>query len=234
MTPQISVLIPTRGRPGRLFESVQSLHAASRVPGRLEYVIKTDLDDEASSRAVRSLMAKGFPVQHLCGERGQGYLDMPHWANWMSMAARTDWLLLWNDDARMLTTHWDEQVLAYGPQHLWHGCPDVCLLAAFTEGNPFATEFVFVRKKVVQLLGHWAKSPHCDNWLWTVCNMVGSAFRVPVQVRHGHHDQIDTTSAEVLARMNGVPFNSVDLIQRRIQDSQILLDYVELWGKKPS
>lgn len=225
--PLVTVLLPTRGRVRWLLESIDSLHSLARDKGLIEYILKVDSDDAETITAANDLAGRfKMPLSAVVSPRGRGYLDMPAWVNELIRYAQGDWLFLFNDDARMLTQNWDQLLLSIGRDALWHGVDGVCLLSAFTVGKPFQTEFVFVRRKAIEVLGRWGMSPHLDSWQWYVHNAVGSALRLPVEISHTHDDAKDATRDELLKAMDGVPYNSCDLIHERLLDAHKLLNYI--------
>lgn len=135
--------------------------------------------------------------------------------------------MLFNDDVRMVTMAWDEGLEKCDPTPIWHGVSDIALTCPYTEGKPAHTEFIFVRKKVIEVLGHWSLSPQIDNWLWTVLNSIGSAFRIPMLVRHKHEQMQDQTRADLLEAMRGEDFNTPKRIRQRLADAEKLLSYIE-------
>ena len=190
--PLVSVMLPTRGRSTQLLESVESCVNNAKDPSRLEFVIKVDEDDEETIDTIQILATAIAPIRisEILGPRGNGFLDIHHWYNkLMWPQAKGDWLLLWNDDSRMLTRDWDEiiRVLVTNP---WHGSPgDVCALVPETNDNQSSNETVMVRRKSCEIMGHVFGSPYGDSWLLQVMAMVDSVTRLPtVRVEHKRID----------------------------------------------
>ena len=179
--PLVSVLLPTRKRPDWLKESVASLIDKAVEPSRVEFIIKVDDDDPESFDVATQLMQRhrdqnGGSIQTISTPRGGAYLDMHLWATEMAKLATGDWLYLWNDDARMTVNQWDH-ILLFASIHqtaTWHGCPDICALLTHSIELPWATEFMFLRRKVFELLGHYSLSPHNDTYVYRMLSFISS------------------------------------------------------------
>lgn len=232
--PLVSVLLPTRGRPEHLYQAVASLYTTCKDKALAEFLFKADDDDPATVDLVQGMIRDGLNGRLFAGPRGRGYLDMHCWVNDMAREARGDWLFLWNDDARMATQHWDQILLhaAIGEDCPWHGVREVCMLVAPTLGRPDASEFAFVRRRVVEVLGHYSLNPHTDNWIYSVVCFVHAAFRLCVNVQHlSHSDDMpaDDVRREVLKsyEVAGRDLNSVAEMRQKVEDVTKLVDYIE-------
>lgn len=191
----ISVLLPTRGRPESLVESVNSLRETASRHGafaEFEVLVATDPDDTASFMAACHL--PGMHRVWVAPER-YGYSRLHMYYNELARRARGDWLLLWNDDARMVTKGWDKVIEDQKPAVLWtraNHCGDANLFPAWPKAWSDA-------------MGHVSLSPHVDLWLGQVANSIQCHARIPVEIFHdrkdvtGGHD--DQTYAEGRALM---------------------------------
>lgn len=227
--PLVSILIPTRGRPQGLVESIASCWNNAAEKHLLEFILKVDEDDDATQSAVHQLMAKGLKIGGGVSPRGRGYPDMPLWVDAMCREAKGDWLFLFNDDAKIVTPGWDQHLLHTPTEFIWHGIPDICCLAAHTLGRTQSTEFIFLRRKVFELWGHWSLDPHCDNWAYSTLAMVGSAFMCPINIEHNQGGGNDKTFQESEAQraVSARDFNSSKAIRTRLADAAKLMDYID-------
>lgn len=226
--PLVSVLIPTRGRRQWLFEAVDSVHSLAKDPSLIEYIFKVDCDDTEAIEAACKLSTV-LPCKTLLSVRGNGYHDMHHWVNDMSRLALGDWIFLFNDDARMKTPDWDQILLNVEIRStIWHGNDDVCLLIAPTIDRPGCTEFFFLRRKVVDVLGHLSLSPHNDHWIYTVTAAAQSAFHVPIDIEHLSGVATDLTRQESkLAYETTLPtFLSREAIVNKSTDIVKLIEHI--------
>ena len=226
--PLCTILLPTRGRPQWLCESIDSLHSLCREKHLIEFVLKVD-DDDASTLEILPRLTAILPLKAIISPRGNGYHDMHNWCNQMAALANGDWLLLWNDDARMITQDWDQILLTANYEGLWHGCGDICLLVARTEDRSDANEFILLRRKVSQVLGHFSRSPHNDNWIWNLMGSINSAFTAPIMVKHLSKEIKDDVRDKVLEAYKTTieTLNSMKAVRFRLADAGRLLDYIE-------
>lgn len=169
---KISVLLPSRDRPAQLVSSVQRLVGRAENPSRLEILLRLDLDDEASLRAYRRLcLAKLAVVRAVVGERYDGWRSNHLYYNALASEATGGWLFLYNDDALMLTKHWDTRLLAVrkpiaatrmltrlaGPPYRWQA----------KNGQTMGNCFPAVRRDAYELLGQFSRHRHVDvYWEW--------------------------------------------------------------------
>lgn len=189
--PLISVLCPSRGREASLRESAASLLGRAADPGGVEVLAAVDPDD--SDRYA----AAGGPagVRIWTAPERYGYARLHEYLNHLVTLASGDWLLNWNDDARMLTRGWDEVIAAQDPAVLW--------LQA--NHHPGASMFPAWPRAWAQALGHVSPVPHVDTYLQWLGEALGGLAKVPVEVLHdradvtGNHD--DATYREGRGRI---------------------------------
>ncbi len=207
----ISVLLPSRHRPEALTDSIGSLRVMAADPRRIEILVAADPDDPATVEAAERSRARAWvaPTRY-------GYHRLHEYVNELARQAAGEWLLLWNDDARMLTASWDEHVAQAEPGVLW---PD-------HNGSAFLNVFPIVHRRVVDILGHFSLSPHNDSWVQDVAEAVGAHHRIPVEVLHdrydltgGHNDQ---TWREAQAGYRTADYHSPEMAALRQKDIDIL------------
>ena len=234
--PLVSVLLPTRGRPASLMESIDSLFSLAKLRS-MEFILKIDEDDSETLKAYESLK-QILPCKAIVSGRGRGYLDMHEWVNQMARLATGDWMLLWNDDARMATHDWDLLLFAgsINEKATWHGVSDICMFIASTIGRPSANEFCFVRRKVIEVIGHWSMNPHNDTWIFAVMAFLSSVFAVPIEVKHLSNEINDEVRKSVLAcyDQTGRAFNSLEQVKLRMEDVTRLVEYLRRNGARLS
>lgn len=229
--PLASILIPTRGRKQWLCEAIDSVYSLAKDKTLFEFVLKID-DDDVETIEVSERLAKVLPIKTKISPRGNGYYDMHHWVSDMCDLAEGDWLFLFNDDARMATNEWDQILLNCQINPIaWHGISDICLLIAPTITRPNAQEFFFLRKKVYDILGHIALSPHNDNWIYNVMHFLVSAFTIQIRIDHFSEkatDDIRKESKEAYAHTLPT-LNSIEAIRNKVVDAQKLISYMEYY-----
>jgi len=183
MTKTVMALLPSRGRPQSLHDSIMSLYDQAARRDQVEIVVAADPDDPVTMR-----MAYGMHVPCWVAPERYGYgrlheyfnaLVRPVVKNW---AGSPQWLMLWNDDARMLTPGWDE-VLEKTP-------PEVLVADLWVDGHsPDLCTFPAVRTAAVRALGSFSPvTCHCDTWWQDIGRALGAIRPVPIRVDHQRFD----------------------------------------------
>lgn len=207
----ISILLPSRGRPGPLAESIATLRTLAADPDGLQVLVAADPDDPATARAALDMSAVVWvaPLRY-------GYANLHKYVNRLATMAHGKWLMLWNDDARMLTEGWDAVVTDQQPGVLWPHSNDL----------PGCNTFPIWPAAWTTALGHVSLSPHCDSWIQHLGDTLGLQRRIPVTVLHdradltGGHD--DATRAESAAGYRTTEFYSPAMQQARRDDVRAL------------
>lgn len=234
--PLCSFLMCTRNRSVMAAESIDSIYSLAKDKKSFEFVLKVDNDDIATINLVVKLIGMGLPIRTIISPRDLGYAQMHVWVKQMASMATGDWQLCFNDDARMTQQGWDE-ILLYTiiPDGIkWHGCRDICSVLCQTIGRPDAHEFMFVRSKVIEILGGWGINVHCDNWVNSVVGFLGSSFMHSIQIKHLSDDTNDQVRKEALSvyPVSGKLLNSAEQLAVKSNDIKKLLDYIENWKKQ--
>jgi len=207
----ISVLLPSRGRPKALAESIDGLLDLADRPGAVQVLIAADPDD-ADTRTV------DLPWQASVWTAPEryGYPRLHEYVNRLAEQADGDWLMLWNDDARILTEGWDTVVHEQQPGVLWPHSNDI----------PTCNTFPIWPKAWTDALGHVSLSPHCDSWIQYLGQALNRHECVDVEILHdradltGGHD--DQTRAESLAGYRTADYGSPAMEAARAADVDAL------------
>lgn len=207
----ISVLLPSRGRPGSLSDSIASLTGYAARPRDLDVHVACDPDDPDTRLAA---LQAGAAV-HVARER-YGYPRLHEYVNRLAADATGDWLLLWNDDARMLTENWGAIVEQQEPAVLWPYSNDIAACNTFPIWPRAWTDAI----------GHVSLSPHCDSWIQDLGIALGRHRRVDIHILHdradltGGHD--DQTRAESLAGYRTAGYHTPAMQAARQHDTDTL------------
>jgi len=207
----ISVLLPSRGRPESLTDSIGSLRVMADDPSRLEILVAADPDDLSTVKAAEQSRARYWvaPTRY-------GYHRLHEYMNHLASLAAGEWLLLWNDDARMLTPGWDSRVEEADRGVLWPTHND----------SPMLNIFPIVHRSLVEALGHFSLSPHCDSWVQDVATAVGAHHRIDVDIRHDRHDLTgghnDQTWRDAQAGYRTADYHSPPMQAARARDIETL------------
>lgn len=181
----VGVLLPSRGRPEALVACVESLWRRAIRPGSVEVVVAYDTDDEDTYQAAHSigLRTLGFDDR-------PGYSQLHLYVNALAKLVGSDWLFLWNDDARMETDGWDCFTDDYDSSR-----PLVLSPSSTGVGHDMCC-FPIVSRCLYDLLGHMSLSNHIDSWLQDLANSVGILRKLNSHIFHdrcdftgGHNDQ---------------------------------------------
>lgn len=105
---RISMLLPARGRPANLRESLVSVFDLAAQPDDVEVLVRFDDCDPhlAEEKAIIDCFG-ALKITVRVGPR-VGYTGMHMMYNELGAAAKGAWLFYWNDDIEMLTDRWDD------------------------------------------------------------------------------------------------------------------------------
>lgn len=192
-TSKISVILPARGRPEKLAETIDSLFEKSAVgefTGNInrqdiEVLIRVD-DDEHEKYGV--ITSGNCLVRKFWGER-HGYEGLHIYYNQLAVQATGDWIMLWNDDALMETEGWDAKIHEHGG--------GLKVLNLTGKLNLFPV----ISRELYEILGHVALQPHTDSWLQVVGRLTGIEEDCPLQVKHTPRENY-ATSKQFFSREN--------------------------------
>lgn len=181
----ISVLLPSRGRPGSLRRSVESLYNSASNPDSIRVLVGYDSDDPETRVVVddMNLFACEFRQRN-------GYHQLHLYVNRLAEVANGDWLFLWNDDALMDLQGWDDVFHSFD-----HNSPLV-LSPSSTGVEHTMCCFPAISRTLYNILGHMSLSNHIDSWLQDLANSLSILRKLDVHVFHdrfdltgGHNDQ---------------------------------------------
>jgi hypothetical protein len=207
----IAALLPSRGRPASLATSIESLRSLAHQPERVDVLVAADPDDPDTVAAADQCHAAVW----VASER-YGYSRLHEYINALASMSSARWLLLWNDDAHMLTPGWDERIAEAPAGVLWPR----------HNGSPHLNVFPVVHRTVVETLGHFSLSPHCDSWMQDVATAAGIHHKVNIEVLHdrfdltGGHD--DQTYQDAQAGYRTSEYHSPEMVALRQRDIDLL------------
>ena len=162
----ITALIPSRGNPQLLAASVATLRNTAAAPPEIAVVAD---DDDIATIEMASEVSDVMAVVPRAG-----YDRLHEYYQTLSVIATGDWLLVWNDDCRMLTDHWDEVIEAL-PAHVY-------VADVQSPHSPMCC-FPAVRRTAVDALGRFSTAnPHVDTFWGDVGTAAGVLVKVPVHV----------------------------------------------------
>jgi hypothetical protein len=209
----ISVLLPSRGRPASLAKTVMILDKLADDPAGVEILVAADPDDKPTH-----LVPLRSPSLLWTAPERYGYCRIHEYVNHLAAAATGEWLLLWNDDAIMLTKGWD-MIIRQSPQ---------AVLWSHANHATHCNLFPAWPRAWTDAMGHVALCWNCDTWMQVIGEQVGRHMPIPVEVLHdradetGNHD--DLTAAEgyrVSDKENNI-FLRADLRAQRETDAMVV------------
>jgi hypothetical protein len=230
----ISVLLPTRGRTKALETSVMSLLSRCHHPQRMELLLAFDDDDKESSQWFIDELSDKITDQggrYSCWEVPRfGYIRLNQYVNYLAEHARGQWMMFWNDDAIMESSHWDDVITQY------HGQFRVLRMPTHRE-HPYAI-FPIVPRQWFDTFGYISPHQISDAWVSQIAYLLDIMQTVPIAVKHDRHDLTgnnkDSTYDQRIM-LEGRPsdprdFNHVTWRNRRLQDANKIATMLEHQG----
>lgn len=215
--PLVSVLLPTRGRPDVLRESVASLIETAGDPTAFEIRFGIDEDDPDTERALGAGIKRDLDWTEVFSQR-HGYAGLHRYINSLAKHARGQWLMLWNDDAVMQTYGWDWRI---------RELPDRYILDCWTNHLPLTCTFPIVPRHWVQTLGHFSLNAHCDTWWQLIGEWTHRLVRADIDVQHNRFDLTgrnnDPTYREGREQYQTHSFYSADTVELIKQDANVVM-----------
>lgn len=191
----ISVLLPSRGRPGMLKDSLESFSEKD-----IEFLVAVDIDDPGLP-AYKEL---GIP---LTITKRYGYPHLEKYYNILAKKAKGDWLFNWNDDARVYTHNIEELLADLDPNRP---------IIAYFGGD---TRFPIISKGLYKLLGRFAGGPAVDSYLHAVAVHGGAIKYVPeIDIEHLRDLMTDPTSQEKNLGIVDERMQSDEVVNKRFED----------------
>lgn len=231
--PDISILLPTRGRTQSLKKSLDSLLDLCADPNQLELLLAFDDDDLASAHwfqenIIPEVDSMGVGYTSWTFER-LGYSRLNQYVNFLAGRARGKWLMFWNDDAVMETQSWDQLISEIN---------EFCVLRMPTHNqHPYAI-FPIVPRAWYDLFGYMSQHQLSDAWISQIAYMIDIMRNIDIKVTHDRADLTGnnkdaTFSARIM--LEGKPwdkndFNHQSWRQVRLRDADKLASWLENQG----
>lgn len=203
----ITALLPSRGRSnGPLQESIESLWAAAGDSTRVEILVAADDGDGPTAEACKAIGVRCISTPRY------GYSRLNEYFNRLADIASGEWLMLWNDDARMETLGWDS---------ILDGTPKEVLIAdPWVQGHsPDLCTFPILRRHVLHKAGG-VYSPvtcHCDTWWQDIGRQLGVLKPVEIRIDHQRSDLRPGMHADQTRREAMQGYRSADFYGDHVQ-----------------
>lgn len=225
----ISVLLPTRGRVRQLQESMESLLFLAEAAWDVEIMLAVDPDDEATLYAMEYEEQPEQLHVWYAPER-YGYKGLHHYINELAGRAHGEWLMLWNDDARMMTEDWDT-IIEEAQRTVTPPGGVLWMMANHDQGGNL---FPVWPRAWHTLMGYTSASPNNDVWISEIGRRLGVERRIPVRVFHDRADitgnNLDDTFNEGRAQMGQGNDDGYDSMANRLARSRAVRRIGKLYG----
>lgn len=221
--PLLSFILPTRGRPQKMIDSILSVARNAVSESSFEFLIRCDDDDPETHDAI-AILCQNCPelnIKAFSGPRGKGYADMHHYCNDLASKATGDWLILWDDDFIMKTEKFDFIIhnAFCGPGTAFPWCQDILVFSSVNNNV-----FTCLRRKAYELLGRLSESFVVDAYLYKVMNMVEAIARIDIVVEHTHTTDIIINQYEAYQSCHHL---GPEIKRACMEDVEKLIDYQE-------
>ena len=217
---RISILCPTRDRPGNVEKLVNSAREMASKPDSLEFLFYVDLDDDSFPSLENVKVVRGPRVW------------ISNAQNFLFLHATGEILMTAGDDMEFLTTGWDDLV-----RDTFAGIPD---RIALVFGNDLATHsgqiavHGFFHRRWVDVLGTWVQPGRGSLWdLWSsdvAKKLDRFIYLEDLQIKHIHYRQgakeaaFDATYQYVYSNNSAFdPMKTYKLLKRERRIDAILL-----------
>jgi hypothetical protein len=161
----ISVLCPSRGNPGLLARSVESLRSTA---DQVEILIAADDDDPGTVSTAQQVADQAVVFPRF------GYDGLHRYYQELALLAQGGWLLVWNDDFTMLTKGWDTVIEAL---------PAGVLVADLHSPHSPLCVAPAVRRRAMDAIGTFSSdNPHVDTFWQDTAIALGVFASVPVYI----------------------------------------------------
>ncbi len=219
----ISFLIPSRGRPEALLESLNSLGIER---DGLEALVWVDSDDPFLDRYLE--LPGGRAV--LFVKERVGYLNGHVMLNFLAGQATRDWLMLWSDDALMANANWFNLFKEFASR--FDPVVEPVVINTWNPDNGRGNLLPILSRCYYTLLGHLSLNTASDDWIWRVARKAGISVNLtgmrPVLRSDLSTDRTHAEVENVRARSGGT-FNFFGGESKRLRalDVKKILDYKE-------
>lgn len=205
-TKLVSIILPSRKRPHRLLNSLDSLYATANNPEDLEVVIRFDDDDPESLEVMPVLRSMGAKV--LVGSRYKGYASLHVFTNECAEECVGKWFFLWGDDAIMTTKGWDDVIRATKYK--------LCIIKfndKFLPGPGGFSCFPIIPRLWFEILGHVSLQSACDVWIEEARRVAGLTQWWHPEIRIKHFNPANGRGIHIMKEHYDETFKEVRELQ---------------------
>jgi len=182
---KISVLLPTRGRFAAFKKSVESLLDTSNDINNFEILLAMDNDDIETVRDTEEYIKYKNNIRLFLCDRHH-YLNLNNYYNDLSEKSIGNSLFLWNDDAIMGSSGWDDIIIK---EH-----EKFCVISPKVSNmehywNTHGVLFPIIPRKWFDLTGRLSYIQAVDSWIDILSKRLGLLHNVgEISIQHDRHD----------------------------------------------
>lgn len=185
----ISVIFPTRKRIQLLEKSIQSIISSTDDFSKVEILIGVDDDDIETQEYLKT---KSYPIEMIFKVYPRySYRHLNIYVNELSKISTGELLMLWNDDAVIVTPHWDTII-----ENVYRN--EKKPIAVYqVPNNHHLTIFPIISRSIYENWGFFSDQTHTDSFIEWIC--WGFYKTIPVTV---YHERADPSKAGNYAEAN--------------------------------
>jgi hypothetical protein len=209
--PAISLLLPARGRPKNLKQSIDSAFGLANHPEAIELLVRLDECDPCLREELAILADHPHTDLFRIGVGTRfGYARMDQYYNGLAESAVGDWLFFWNDDIDMLTRGWDDLI---------REAPLFSVQFPRRDTTP-TTDYTLpvVGRPIYETLGHLSKNAYCDAWISDFSGFAGTSIIRDDIVFHHHRLDDDTLRGQANGAEEWHRFTAAEQLAMRRAD----------------
>jgi len=234
---KISVLLPTRGRFAAFKKSVQSLLDTSNDVNNFEILLAMDNDDIETVRDTEEYIKSKNNIRLFVCERHH-YLNLNNYYNDLSEKSIGNSLFLWNDDAIMESSRWDDIIIKEHEKFCVIS-PKVSNMERYW--NTQGVLFPIIPRKWFDLTGRLSYVQAADSWIDILSKRLGLLHNVgEISIQHDRHDLTgnnhDTTYTEGRSGVGASKEGWAEEIEKDYEKLNTYLetlnqDFASTWGR---
>ena len=176
MSKLISIIIPCRpNRPDLITNCLQSLVDTTADKDRLEVLVKVDIGDDKTLKAVECFHDQ-LPVRAILMDGSRGKEGLAIYTNELAEQAVGKFVWWWSDEIVILTDGWDLVVAEREDADSFN-----VLLADIEKGTYGC--YPMVTKKWLNTTGRWTWFSAIDWWIWAVSVRIPDISRTFIERR---------------------------------------------------
>jgi len=195
----ISVLLPTRKRVDLVKKSISSVLDLADNPDAIQIAVAYDYDDTDSDTYFLSkdwnqfVELRGARQIVLRTKNVGGFTNLYEYYNCLADYTDSKWILIWNDDAVMLSQGWDTEIWN---NRNWHGMLTMESNCRFDHARPDQALFPAIPRTWHTLFGKLA-SCTIDVWIGDICREVDAIKVISSEIFHDHADVTGNNNDEI-------------------------------------